>query len=83
MARLEVADERLDSLAKELSRVIEWVGELEKVDTENIEPLYSPGAAEMRMREDKPIPQDADKVLANAPSQKGRFYMVPKTPEED
>lgn len=81
LARIDVPEERLADLGEELSRIIDWVGDLEGVDTEGVEPLYSPGTARMRQRPDKSTAQRREVVLKNAPNTKGGFYMVPKVLE--
>ena len=78
LAKINIPKERLASLAGELSRIVEWVSDLEKVNTEGAEPLYSPGTAQMRQRADEPRPQRRRMALKNAKRAKGGFYMVPK-----
>lgn len=82
LARLRVPEDQIDSLADELSRILQWVEQLAEVDTANVEPMASVADLELALRPDVVNDGDAqDQVLANAPDRIGDFFAVPKVVE--
>ncbi len=82
LARIKVPDAELESLAKELSHIIGWVEQLNEVETEGVQPIYSVSEMTLYQREDKVTDGDCrGKVLANAPDRVGGFFAVPKVVE--
>lgn len=82
LARLHVPEERQEGLAEELNGILNWIAELDEVDTDNIEPLASVTGHALPMRED--VVNDGnctDDVLANVPETAGGFFVVPKVVE--
>ena len=82
LARVNVPDADLDTLADELSKIIGWVEQLDEVDTDGIAPMASVADMKLRWRADEVtdggIP---DKVTANAPDPQKRMFSVPKVVE--
>ncbi len=82
LARIRVAEEDLDGLARELSNILGWIEQLNAVDTEGVPPMSRAADQKLRWREDKVtdggIPEP---VLANAPAAKDGFFTVPKVIE--
>jgi aspartyl-tRNA(Asn)/glutamyl-tRNA(Gln) amidotransferase subunit C len=82
LARIAEPEERLESLAKELSGIIAWIEQLGEVDTDGVDPMTSAVHQALPMREDVVTEGgDADSVLANAPKTAGHFFVVPKVVE--
>ncbi|MDJ0686031.1 MAG: Asp-tRNA(Asn)/Glu-tRNA(Gln) amidotransferase subunit GatC [Alphaproteobacteria bacterium] len=82
LARIHVAEDRLDGLAGELNQIIGWVEQLSEVDTDGVEPMTSAIAHDLRWREDAVTDgAQPDKVLANGPATELGFYVVPKVVE--
>jgi aspartyl-tRNA(Asn)/glutamyl-tRNA(Gln) amidotransferase subunit C len=82
LARIRVTDEEKTSLANELSQVMNWVAELQSVDTEGVEPMTSVVGARLRTRSDTvTLNVTRDEVLANAPEGMAGFFTVPKVVE--
>ncbi len=82
LARIKVRDDELDALAGELTGILAWVEQLQKVDVTGVEPMTGTVAMALKQRED--VVTDGgirDKVLANAPSAEGGFFAVPKVIE--
>jgi aspartyl-tRNA(Asn)/glutamyl-tRNA(Gln) amidotransferase subunit C len=78
LARLKLTDVEIELLSTQLSRVLDYVAQLEEVDTENVEPMAHAVERTNVFRDDEPrasLPS-AD-ALANAPKTDGRFYLVP------
>ena len=82
LARVNVPDADLDTLADELSKIIGWVEQLDEVDTDDIAPMASVADMKLRWRADEVtdggIP---DKVTANAPDPQKGMFSVPKVVE--
>ena len=82
LARIKVADDRLEALAGELSHIITWVEQLSEVDTANVEPMSSVVAVTLPRRQDEVTDGGLrDQVLANAPDPVEGFFTVPKVVE--
>ena len=82
LARIRVTDDEKTNLAAELSQVMDWIGELQAVDTEGVEPMTSVVGARLKTRADVvTLNVTRDEVLANAPEAMAGFFTVPKVVE--
>lgn len=84
LARLRMEDEELERLAPQLSNIIGFVEELNKLDTEGVEPLANVVDIPLPLRED--IVNDgncAEEVLTNAPEETQGYFVVPKVVEQE
>ena len=82
LARIKVTDEEALGLEKELSGILDWVKQLDEVDTANVEPMTRVVAQQMKMREDKVTDgEKAADVTKNAPMTEDNFFVVPKVVE--
>jgi aspartyl-tRNA(Asn)/glutamyl-tRNA(Gln) amidotransferase subunit C len=82
LARIREEEGRLESLAAELNGIMNWIDQLNEVDTEGVEPMTSAVAARLPLREDIVTDGgDADEILANAPAARNGFFVVPKVVE--
>ena len=82
LARIKIADEKLEPLAGELNNILGWVEQLDEVNTDNIQPMASPVDAKLRWRSDEVNDgAKADSVLKNAPKAEYGFFTVPKVIE--
>ncbi len=86
LARIHIDENRLAPMAGELSEIMEWIEQLNEVNTDNIEPLASvtghalPHA--MLMRDD--VVNDGnmvEEIVKNAPQVASGFFVVPKVVE--
>ena len=82
LARIAEPEDRLEPLAKELSGILDWIEQLNEVDTDGVEPMTSAVQVKLPMREDV-VTEGGDpaKVLANAPKTVNNFFVVPKVVE--
>jgi aspartyl-tRNA(Asn)/glutamyl-tRNA(Gln) amidotransferase subunit C len=82
LARIAVPEEELAPLAGELSHILEWIEQLNEVDTEGVAPMTSVVAMRLVWREDRVTdggrPED---ILANAPERQDGYFVVPKVVE--
>lgn len=82
LARIKISEEEASSLEGELSRILDWVEQLDEVDTSAVEPMTQVVPAQMKMREDVVTEGDqAAVVTANAPQSEDNFFVVPKVVE--
>ena len=82
LAHIREPEDRLAALAGELSGILQWIEQLNEVDTDGVEPMTSAVALALPMREDVVTEGgDAAAVLANAPKTRDGFFVVPKVVE--
>lgn len=82
LARIKITDTEAQSLQKELSGILDWVKQLEEVDTTSVEPMTRVVAQDLERRTDEVTDGEiADVVVANAPFSEDNFYVVPKVVE--
>jgi aspartyl-tRNA(Asn)/glutamyl-tRNA(Gln) amidotransferase subunit C len=82
LARLEVSDSDKEHLAREISGVLQWVEQLNEVNTDNVPQLASVAAVELPWRDDKVTDGNKqDAVLTNAPKAEYGCFEVPKVME--
>jgi aspartyl-tRNA(Asn)/glutamyl-tRNA(Gln) amidotransferase subunit C len=78
LARLELSPGDLETMARQLSSIVDYVAQLQQVDTEGVEPLAHAVELQNVFRADEPTPSlPLDQALANAPQRQGDFYSVP------
>ncbi len=79
LARLELSEEDMEKYAPKLNSVLEYFGELDKIDTEGVEPLYHVLPINNVFREDTPVRSlSQEEALLNAPQKKDGFIKAPR-----
>lgn len=82
LARLEVPDDQLETVAGELDQILAFVEQLNEVNTDGVEPMTAVVEMNLRMRPDKVTEGgEPEKVLANAPERVDNYFVVPKVVE--
>ena len=82
LARIKITDEEAKSLEGELSGILNWVEQLDEIDTTSVEPMTRVVAQEMKQRPDKVTDGEiADDVVKNAPMTEDHYFVVPKVVE--
>jgi len=78
LARLQLGEDELATLTKELAQIVAYVDQLGEVDTEGVQPMVHAVEVHDVFAADQVQPslsrQDA---LANAPNHNGNGYLVP------
>jgi aspartyl-tRNA(Asn)/glutamyl-tRNA(Gln) amidotransferase subunit C len=78
LARLELSDAELEMMTGQLSAIIDYVGQLQELNTDGVEPLAHPLPIHNVFRNDEPAASlPVDTALQNAPDRRGNFYGVP------
>ena len=82
LARIKVTDAEAESLQAELTGILDWVEQLDEVDTSGVEPMTRVVPIALKQREDVVDDGDlADAVTSNAPVREDHFFVVPKVVE--
>lgn len=80
LSRLKLNAEEATKLAGDLGAILDYVKNLEKLDTKSVEPTSHVLNLENVYRADEVKKSTArDKVLKHAPASDGLFFKVPKT----
>ena len=79
LSRLALSQEEMEKFAPQLNSILEYVDELNKVDTTGVEPMAHSIKISNVMREDE-VKQDfsREEMLKNAPEEEDGFFKVPK-----
>jgi aspartyl-tRNA(Asn)/glutamyl-tRNA(Gln) amidotransferase subunit C len=79
LARLNLKPEEKQKLEKDLGAILDYVKNLDKLDTKNVEPTSHVLNMENVFRADEAKPSEAaHKALEHAPQTEGSFFKVPK-----
>ena len=82
LSRLKVEDEKIEATKEEFNKILNWIEELNEVNTDNVEPLISVNDTTLRLREDQITDGNyQEAVLANAPDKEYDYFAVPKVVE--
>ncbi|MGF1582006.1 MAG: Asp-tRNA(Asn)/Glu-tRNA(Gln) amidotransferase subunit GatC [Gemmataceae bacterium] len=78
LSRLHLSEEEQRKMTEQLTKIVDYVDQLQEVDTENVEPLDHPLAIQNVFREDEPKTSlKVEEALANAPKQAKKHFSVP------
>ena len=82
LSRIYVKEEEIKSLSKDLSHIINWIKQLDELDTNDVEPLSGVNIDTLHLRKDE-VTEDknTENILQNAPETKSGFFVVPKVVE--
>lgn len=82
LARIRVTDEEANALEGELSNILQWVEQLDEVNTDGVAPMTSVVAMDTPERDDKINDGGiADAIVTNAPVREDHYFAVPKVVE--
>jgi len=82
LARISVTAEEAKALEKELSSILDWVKQLDEVDTRDVEPMTRVIPMTLKKRPDAVTDGGiADDIVKNAPAREDYFFVVPKVVE--
>lgn len=79
LARLKYKEEELEGFTHQFNQILSYVEKLNKLDTENVEPLSHPIENFNVFRSDELKPSiTTEEALKNAPDRTEEFFKVPK-----
>jgi aspartyl-tRNA(Asn)/glutamyl-tRNA(Gln) amidotransferase subunit C len=82
LARLEFDEKSAEKMSEDMSQILDWVEQLNEVDTTDIEPLTTMSSEVNDMREDQVgIHLSHESALKNAPKKDSDYFRVPKVME--
>ena len=82
LSRIKLDDKESEDYINDLNSILDWVEQLNEVNTENVEPLSNISSSILPKRED--VSKDSnssDEILENAPDKLEGFFAVPKVVE--
>jgi aspartyl-tRNA(Asn)/glutamyl-tRNA(Gln) amidotransferase subunit C len=78
LARLQLTPTELETMTRQLSAIVDYVAQLDQVETEGVEPMAHALAVSNVFRDDEPVSSlPVADALANAPRRHDDFYSVP------
>ena len=82
LSRLKIDDEKEEKIINDLDNIIEFVDQLNDVDTSKIDPLANPLEKTAKTRKDKVTAKNLKKELLEvAPSANDDYFLVPRVVE--
>ncbi len=82
LARISVNDEKAKKLAGDLNSIFDFIEKLNKLNTDQVEPLSSIAETTLKLRIDEIKSKNIrDQILKNSPSKNKDFFVVPKVVE--
>lgn len=82
LARIEIEDRDIAGFSAQLSQILEFVAQMDAVDTEGVEPLAHPLDLDARCRVDAVVDSNRREAYQSvAPRVENGLYLVPKVIE--
>ncbi len=82
LARLKIEETESEKTKEEFNKILNWIEQLNEVDTSDVHPLVSVNDGRVPMRDDKVTDGNLkEAVLKNAPMQEFGYFAVPKVVE--
>ena len=79
LSRIKINDIDIEELSVQLSSIVDWVDQLNEVNTDNVEPLSNVSITKLPLRKDIENSKDNTKeILSNAPDKLENYFAVPK-----
>ena len=81
LCRLEIPEDDIEKYSNQLEGILEYIAQLEKIDTTNVPPTTRAVEVVNVFREDNVVSSSSDvrdKILDQAPQREGEFFKVPK-----
>jgi aspartyl-tRNA(Asn)/glutamyl-tRNA(Gln) amidotransferase subunit C len=82
LARIEINDAQAQATLAQLNDIFAMIAQMQKVPTDDVEPMSHPLGGAQRLREDRVTERDEREAnLRNAPEQQDGLFLVPKVIE--
>ena len=82
LSRLRIEDDKIEATEQEFNKILNWIEQLNEVNTDDVEPLVPVNESNIVCREDKVTEgNQSAAVLANAPQAEYGYFVVPKVVE--
>ena len=82
LAQLKITPAERETMRRELAQMVDFAGQLEKIDTTGVEPMAHIMPVFNVLRPDEPVPSfDRDLLLENTPAKEDGYIFVPQVVE--
>ena len=82
LARIKLSEEEARDLLKDMNSILDWVEQLNEVNTDLIEPLTNISSSILPQRKDESIEvNSSDEILQISPDKLEGYFAVPKVVE--
>ena len=82
LARISLDENKVESLSKDLTSIMKFIENLNKLNTDKTQPLTSIINASLKSRKDEVKDgKIRDQILKNSPEKNDEFFVVPKVIE--
>ncbi|MDC0453260.1 Asp-tRNA(Asn)/Glu-tRNA(Gln) amidotransferase subunit GatC [Alphaproteobacteria bacterium] len=82
LARIKLSEEEARDLLKDMSSILDWVEQLNEVNTDTIEPLTNISSSILpKRKDDSKDVNSSDEILQNSPDKLEGYFAVPKVVE--
>ena len=82
LARISLDEKKIDSLSKDLTSIMKFIENLNKLNTDKTNPLTSIINTSLKSRKDEVKDgKIRDQILKNSPNKNENFFVVPKVIE--
>ena len=76
LSNFSLSETEISSLGKDLADIIKYISQLDQLNTENIEPTYQVFEMNNIWRDDKILPQEADREMLLALTKESRENQI-------
>ncbi len=82
LARIRLSDKEANEFLKDINSILDWVEQLNEVNTDNVEPLTNISSSALTKRKDEAQDMNSsDEILQNSPDKLEGYFAVPKVVE--
>ena len=82
LSRISVDEGKAEKLAGDLNSIFKFIEKLNKLKTDNVEPLTSVAETTLRLRGDEVKSENIkEEIIKNSPKENKDFFVVPKEVE--
>mgnify|MGYP006116255993 FL=1 len=82
LSRISVDNEKAKKLAGDMNSIFDFIKKLNKLNTDNVEPLTSVVETTLKLRTDEVKSENIrDQILKNSPEENEDFFVVPRVVE--
>ena len=82
LARIKLSEQEAKDFLKDMNSILDWVEQLNEVNTDSIEPLANISSSILPQRKDESRDENSsDEILQNSPDKLEGYFAVPKVVE--
>ena len=82
LSRISVDKQKAEKLAEDLNSIFKFIEKLNKLKTDNVEPLTSISETTLKLRNDEVQSRNIkDQIIRNSPQDNEDYFVVPKVIE--